>query len=327
MKPYILAILLALSFLPTTLSAANWLERDDINRFIDHMEEEHGLERQWLESVFSQVIRQDAVLEAIASPAEALPWHRYRPIFMTSERVQGGVAFWQEHEGIIRRASQEFSVDPEIIVAIIGVETYYGRHQGRHPVLDSLVTLGFDYPPRADFFRRELEQLFLLADEEALDIHKLRGSYAGAMGVGQFISSSYRYYAVDFSGSGQRNLFSDWEDAIGSVANYFKQHGWRAGDAVVVPAILPEDRHLEPPSGLERRPAAELREAGLIFSEGVSDDERVLPVRLEQENGEDWWVGLHNFRVITRYNHSPLYAMAVWELSRAIKREYREGSG
>jgi membrane-bound lytic murein transglycosylase B len=317
--------LLAFALAPLSLSAASWLERDDVQAFIDRMESEHELERDWLESVFANVIRQDAVLEAIASPAEAMPWHRYRPIFLTEARIEGGVRFWEENESTVRRASQEFGVDPEMIVAIIGVETYYGRHKGRHPVLDSLVTLGFDYPPRASFFRRELEQLFLLADEESLDIHELRGSYAGAMGLGQFISSSWRAYAVDFSGSGNRDLYNDLEDGIGSVANYFARHGWRGGDAVVVPAVLPEDRSYEIGNPLQRRPASELRRAGLIFSEGIADEEQVLPVQLEQADGEiRWWVGLNNFWSITRYNHSPLYAMAAWELSREIARARNE---
>ena len=289
--------------------------------FIERMDSEHDLDRDWLESVFANVIRQDAVLEAIASPAEALPWHRYRPIFLTEARIQAGVDFWKANETVIRRASREYDVDPEMLVAIIGIETYYGRHQGRHPVLDSLVTLGFDYPPRAAFFRRELEQLFLLADEEDLDIHELRGSYAGAMGLGQFISSSWRAYAVDFSGSGNRDLLNDIEDGIGSVANYFARHNWKGGDAVAVPAILPDDRSFSVNNPLQRKRAHELRAAGLIFSEGVDDDELVLPVQLDTGNGDAWWVGLNNFWSITRYNHSPLYAMAAWELSREIARE------
>ncbi|MDQ2068760.1 lytic murein transglycosylase B [Natronospira bacteriovora] len=313
--------LLAFMLSPLTLSAANWLEREDVQAFIERMDSEHDLDRDWLESVFANVIRQDAVLEAIASPAEALPWHRYRPIFLTEARIQAGVDFWKANETVIRRASREYDVDPEMLVAIIGIETYYGRHQGRHPVLDSLVTLGFDYPPRAAFFRRELEQLFLLADEEDLDIHELRGSYAGAMGLGQFISSSWRAYAVDFSGSGNRDLLNDIEDGIGSVANYFARHNWKGGDAVAVPAILPDDRSFSVNNPLQRKRAHELRAAGLIFSEGVDDDELVLPVQLDTGNGDAWWVGLNNFWSITRYNHSPLYAMAAWELSREIARE------
>ncbi|MCP1727380.1 membrane-bound lytic murein transglycosylase B [Natronospira proteinivora] len=299
-------------------------ERQDVQAFVNEMVVEHGLDREWLLSVLADVEQRESVLEAIASPAEAMPWYRYRPIFMTDARIQGGVDFWEEHEHTLRRAEETFGVDAAMIVAIIGIETYYGRHQGTHPVLDSLVTLGFDYPPRAAFFRSELGQLFLLADEEDLDIHTLKGSYAGAMGAGQFISSSYRTYAVDFSNSGQRDLFNDWEDAIGSVANYFSEHGWQRGEAVVVPAILPDDLEMEKPAPLTRKKAGSLREAGLVFTQGVDNDKQVLPVRLELEDENAWWVGLNNFWVITRYNHSPLYAMAAWELSRAIEQEKRD---
>lgn len=318
-------VLAASLLLSPPLAAEDYLEREDVQAFIGKMETEHGLDRAWLESVFADVEQRESVLEAIASPAEALPWHRYRPIFLTEERIEQGVAFWEEHEATIERASKQFGVDPEMIVAIIGIETFYGRHQGKHPVLDSLVTLGFDYPPRSDFFRRELEQLFLLANEEDLDLHSLKGSYAGAMGAGQFIASSYREYAVDFNNDGTRDLFNDWEDAIGSVANYFARHGWSLGEVATMPAILPGDQSLEPAGGLQREKAGELRRAGLIFSEGIHDETLLLPVRLEQEDGDEWWVGLDNFRVITRYNTSALYAMAAWELSQAIALEKKYG--
>jgi len=312
-------------FLSTASHAeAAYQEREDVLEFVEEMVSEHGLDRDWLISVFADVERRDSVLEAIASPAEGLPWYRYRSIFMTRERIEGGADFWETHAETLQRAEEEFGVDAAMLVAIIGIETYYGRHQGTHPVLDSLVTLGFDYPPRARFFRSELAHLFQLADEENLDIHELKGSYAGAMGAGQFISSSYRAYAVDFSGSGQRDLFNDWEDAIGSVANYFSEHGWEHGQPVVLPALVPDDQDMEKPEPLGRKPASALREKGLVFSQSVADDKSVLPVRLERENGEDWWVGLNNFWAITRYNHSPLYAMAAWELSQAIEQEYQQ---
>lgn len=301
-------------------ATADWLLRDDVQTFIDEMNQEHGLDREWLESVFAGVERRDGVLESIANPAESLPWHRYRPIFLTRERIEDGVAFWDEHEATLRRAEARFGVDAAMIVAIIGVETFYGRRQGEHPVLDSLVTLGFDYPPRSRFFRSELEHLLLLADEESLDLHGLRGSYAGAMGAGQFIASSYREYAVDFDGDGQRDLFDNWEDAIGSVANYFARHRWRHARPVVVPAVAPETHSLEGRDPGETTTGT-LREAGFVFSDGIGDDERVRPIRLEGEEETEWWLGLHNFGVITRYNRSPLYAMAAWQLSEAIKRE------
>ena len=325
------SILLAWLFLglvPFAAAAASesYPEREEVQTFLDEMQEEHGLNRDELEEILAGVEKRQSVIDAISDPAEDRDWYEYHPIFLTEERIQKGVDFWEEHEEIIGRASREFGVDPEILVAIIGVETYYGERQGDDPVLDSLVTLAFDYPPRGEFFRQELGQLFLLAEEEDLDIDSLQGSYAGAMGVGQFIPSSYREYAVDFSESGQRDLFTDWEDAIGSVANYFRVHGWEKGDLVAVPAVLREEDADPPDAGdLDRYSAGELRQRGLVFSEGVEDSRKVMPIRLVQEDGEDWWVGLNNFHVITRYNHSPLYAMAAWELAReiAIHREER----
>lgn len=308
------------ALLASTALANDYTGRAEVRDFIDRMVTEHGLDREWLTEVLADVERQDNVLESIANPAEALPWHRYRPIFLTPERIEAGVDFWNEHETTLDRAETEFGVPPELVVAIIGVETFYGRRQGQHPVLDSLVTLGFDYPPRAEFFRSELEELLLLADEENLDLRELQGSYAGAMGTGQFIASSYRAYAVDFDGDDRRDLFENRADAIGSVANYFTHHRWRPGHAVVIPAVLPDHA----PGGIQPDtpvPAGELRETGLVFSDGIAADRVVHPVRLEQTDGEEWWLGLHNFHVITRYNHSPLYAMAAWQLSQAILRE------
>lgn len=321
----ITACLTLAALLASPVLANDYTERTDVRDFIDRMVTQHDLDREWLTALLADVERQDNVLESIANPAETLPWHRYRPIFLTRERIEAGVGFWNEHEAILDRAEAEFGVPPELVVAIIGVETFYGRRQGEHPVLDSLVTLGFDYPPRAEFFRKELEELFLLADEENLDLGDLRGSYAGAMGTGQFIASSYRAYAVDFDGDGRRDLFENRADAIGSVANYFARHRWRPGHAVVIPAVMPDDApgEVQPDSPL---PAGELRETGLVFSVGVEADRTVRPIRLEQTDGEEWWLGLHNFHVITRYNHSPLYAMAAWQLSQAILRE-REQRG
>jgi membrane-bound lytic murein transglycosylase B len=315
-----LARLVIPALLVSPALADDYTQREDVQAFIDRMVNEHELDREWLTERLAGVERQEQVLESIANPAEALPWHRYRPIFMTRERIEAGVRFWDEHADVLERAQAEFGVPPELVVAIIGVETFYGRHQGRHAVLDSLVTLGFDYPPRADFFRSELEELFLLAAEENLDLDDLQGSYAGAMGTGQFIASSYRAYAVDFDGDGRRDLFRNRADAIGSVANYFARHRWKPGHAIVIPAALPGDATSRPEPDAPVS-AGELRDTGLVFSDGIAADRTVRPIRLEQVDGEEWWLGLHNFYVITRYNHSPLYAMAAWQLSQAIQRE------
>ena len=224
-------VLLCLLSMPG-LAVASFLDQDGVRAFIDDVSAREGFNAAELRGLFENIERQDRVLEAIARPAEDLPWHRYRPIFVTEERARGGVEFLRDNRALLERAEAEYGVPPEIVTAIIGVETYYGRHKGGYPVLDTLATLAFEYPPRARFFRSELEQFLLLAREERVDPRTARGSYAGAMGVPQFISSSYRSYAVDFDGDGQRDLWESRADVIGSVAAYLGRHGWRRGAPV-----------------------------------------------------------------------------------------------
>jgi membrane-bound lytic murein transglycosylase B len=228
------------------------------------------------------------------------------------------VAFWGRHEDILADAEARFGVEPEYVVAIIGVETYYGRRTGSFPVLDTLTTLGFDYPPRSRFFSSELEHYLLLTREESLDPLRLKGSYAGAMGKGQFISSSYRAYAVDFDGDGQRDLWGSTRDAVGSVANYLARHGWTHRAPVTVPASARGEAYLDLlDAGLKPSlDAAALRAAGVSPAPG---DAPVALVALEAEAGTELWLGHNNFYVITRYNRSPLYAMAVHQLAQAIR--------
>ncbi|MGY3902340.1 lytic murein transglycosylase B [Aeromonas lusitana] len=268
-------------------------------------------------------LRQE-ILDTIARPWEAKPWHRYRPLFVTPERVRDGIAFWQRHADVLARAEQTYRVPASLIVSIIGIETFYGRQMGRHSVLDSLYTLGFHYPERSDFFAKEFAQLVLLAGEEKWSLTQLKGSYAGAMGMGQFMPSSYRHYAVDFDGDGKRDLFANPADAIGSVANYFAVHNWRWGESAVEPALIglaPVDTLLEPSPDLKQR-WAELAAAGVEIATPLVPDTPVKLLVLEQADGPEYWVARHNFYVITRYNRSPLYAMAVHQLSQAIQDAY-----
>lgn len=221
----------------------------------------------------------------------------------------------KQHHETLKRAEDEFGIPAEIITAIIGVETYYGRQSGKTQVFDSLVTLGFDYPPRSRFFLSELEQFLLLSREENVGVSDIRGSYAGAMGMPQFISSSYRHYAVDFDGDGKRDLWNNTEDVIGSVANYFKVHGWKAGGQVVVPARvngqIEETRNkLKPHTSI-----SDLAGNGVFPKTAVDDDAKATVISLKGKRGKEYWLGLDNFYVITRYNHSALYAMAVYQLS------------
>lgn len=279
-----------------------------------------GFTRAELDRMFDGVTRQQKILDAIARPAESKDWHEYRPIFITDARIEAGANFMHAHALTLARAEQAFGVDASIIAAIIGVETFYGRITGSWRVIDALATLGFDYPPRSAFFISELEHFVQLVREEAIDPRRVQGSYAGAMGGGQFMPSSYRAYAVDFDGDGRRDLWNSWDDVIGSVANYLARHGWHHGEVIAVPAALPDNVSVPlEAQGMERFNAGALREKGLVFSEGVGNDAEVRLVALQQEDELVYWIGLHNFGVITRYNRSPLYAMAVIDLARAIR--------
>jgi len=294
----------------------------DLNAFAQQLADKHKFDKDAVLARLAKANKRQPILDAIARPWEAKPWFKYHPIFLTEKRVNAGVKFWNEHQTTLTRAEQALGVPAEIIVAIIGVETFYGTYKGKYSVLDALYTLGFYYPPRAKFFKSELEQLFLLADEEGLPIDELKGSYAGAMGWGQFISSSYRHYAIDFDDDGIRDLLNNPVDAIGSVANYFKKHGWQSGQPVAVPAQVSGKNHkaLLSKSLKYKHKWQDLQNAGVNVEQASTDKE--APAKLlefELENGHEYWVGWHNFYVITRYNHSPLYAMAVYQLSQQIK--------
>lgn len=292
-----------------------------LDGFIDQMVDKHHFDADALRQLFADAkLRQD-IIDAISRPAEAKPWYDYRPIFVTRSRVQGGVQFWREHAAALAKAEKTYGVPAQIIVAILGVETRYGKHAGRYRVLDSLSTLAFAYPPRSRFFRSELEQYLLMTREEKVDPASLLGSYAGAMGQPQFISSSFRAYAVDFDGDGKRDLWDDTDDAIGSVGNYFKRHGWRRGEPVAQPARItgkaPQkllDAGLKP-----KFSAAELARHGVELKGKAPEGLDGALFSLETRDGPEYWVGWNNFYVITRYNHSPLYAMAVYQLSEAIR--------
>jgi membrane-bound lytic murein transglycosylase B len=294
-------------------------------QFVDLMVDTHHFDRQMIESTLEKATKNEAILQSIAKPWEAKPWHQYYPIFLTEKRLTKGLAFWQTHQKTLARAEQETGVPAEIIVAIMGVETFYGAYLGKYSVLDALVTLGFHYPPRATFFRSELAQLFLLAKEENFDITQLKGSYAGAMGWGQFISSSYRYYAVDFDGDGVRDLLNNPEDAIGSVANYFKKHHWQANADIAFKAQVSGTQYpvLLSKSLKYSHQWSQLQAAGVSITEtNLSKNISVKLLQFQQADNKEYWVGLPNFYVITRYNHSPLYAMAVFQFSQQLKQGF-----
>ena len=325
MRKALMSLALLLS-LPAA-SWANYLDHEQAKPFTDRMVSEHGFERSRVEALLAQAERKQSILDAIARPAErTLEWKDYRRIFIQESRIEQGVEFWREHRDTLERAHKEYGVPPQIIVAIIGVETRYGRHKGNYRVLDALATLGFDYPPRSKFFGKQLEEYLLMTREQSLDPLDLKGSYAGAMGFGQFIPSSYRSFAVDFDGDGVADIVNNPVDAIGSVANYFARHHWRQGDAVVLAADVAKQHDAEVfEAGLKPKwSVAQLADKGVRSYARLDGDAMASAIRFIGDEGEEHWLGLHNFYVITRYNHSSMYAMAVYQLSQLVAQRYTQ---
>ncbi len=282
---------------------------------------EHGLDAAQVAATLDKARYQQSIIDAITRPAEAKPWRDYRPIFLNDARIEKGRAFLAEHAEALARVEAETGVPAQVVVAILGVETNYGGITGKHSVLDALYTLGFHYPPRQAFFRGELKHLFALAKEQGLDATALKGSYAGAMGWGQFIPSSYRAYARDGDGDGRVDLWNSLPDVFASVANYFAAHGWRSGEPVAVPALLEDGREPYRPASLEAKYAlAELAERGYSPQSGGVPDLAATVLNLEGRFGPEYWIAFRNFYVITRYNRSPLYALAVFQLSEMLGR-------
>jgi membrane-bound lytic murein transglycosylase B len=301
-------------------------EHPGANEFINRAVTEFGLDGEEVARVLSAAKYQQSIVDAMSRPAEGKPWFEYRPIFLTDKRIKEGVEFWKNNEELIKTVSEKFGVDPQIIVSIIGVETFYGRITGTYKVIDALTTLGFYYPKalkrdRSEFFSGELMHFFQLSKEENLPPDEVTGSYAGAMGMGQFIPSSYREYAVDFDENGSRDLWRSTPDVVGSVANYLHRHGWKMGDPVSKRAVATSHADQALAASGNYKPALNV---GEIAQKGYQSDSRLDPERLaavlklEEESRDTFWLTFHNFYVITRYNRSPLYAMAVLQLSEEI---------
>jgi len=288
--------------------------------FIDKMVIEHHFDAAELADVFASVAIKDDLLTKIAKPSEAMPWYKYRKIFLTNARIEGGIKFWRDNAQALAEAQRRYGVPPEIIVAILGVETLYGQHTGKYRVLDALATLAFAYPPRSPFFSSELENYLLLCREEQLNPQQPTGSYAGAMGIPQFMPSSFRNYATDFDHDGKRDIWHNQQDVIGSVALYFAEHGWQRGQAIAAPATA-KGQHYKEFLTDNLKPdlrVAQLESLSLKIPAPLPPAAKVKILELKQEQGEELWVVLDNFYTITRYNHSPLYAMAVFQLSQAM---------
>ncbi|MDZ7789206.1 MAG: lytic murein transglycosylase B [Xanthomonadales bacterium] len=313
---------LALALILTTAVCAEDEPHPGAAAFVDRVVAEYGLDADRVHAVLGEARYQQSIIDAITRPAEGKPWHEYRKIFVTPTRISSGVEFWRANADLLGEVSERFGVPIEVIAAIVGVETSYGLNTGSYRVIDALATLGFYYPKRGAFFADELGQFLRLAEEESLPVSDIRGSYAGAMGVGQFIPSSYRAYAVDMDGTGKRDLWRSLPDAMGSVANYLAVHGWRDDEPIALEAELSEglpdaDFPIKPVHSLD-----ELAAMGIRFDAGdLPGDTEATLIELEQADGPEYWVGLNNFYVITRYNRSPLYAMAVTQLAGEIRRQ------
>ncbi len=326
MKSLFLAGVLSLAALT---AHAIELDQPEVRSFIDEMVSEHDFDRAELEATLLDAEVKDSILEAIARPAErTLSWAEYREIFLTRERIEAGAAFWREHSDMLESIADSSGVPEEIIVGIIGVETYYGRITGNYRVLDALSTLAFRYPPRATFFRSELKAYLLLVREEGMNAGDATGSYAGAMGRPQFMPSSYRAYAVDSTGDGRRDIWNDWTDVAGSVANYFTAHGWKPGEEVTTRANLGSNWSGPAPENVLKpnSTVAALSQQGVLFVTEQPADSTSQLLTYDGAEGTEHWVGFHNFFVITRYNRSVMYALAVHQLGREVALEVTDGA-
>ncbi len=306
----------------------NYAARPDVREFAHEAAQKTGLPQAEIQQWLDAAKYQQSIVDAMNRPAESKTWAQYRPIFITPKRITTGVAFWNEHAAELEAISKKYRVSPAIIVAIVGVETFYGQRMGTYRVIDALATLGFDYPKRGAFFRGQLADFFTLAAKEGIDLNTALGSYAGAMGMPQFIPSSYLDLAVDGDGDGRCDLWHSDADVFASVAHYFSEHGWAPGgpvgfridvnkqQAAAVADMLNTGRDLKPKITI-----GELRSIGVALPEDLylPKDEKVMLFTLTGPDKVEYWVGLDNFYVITRYNHSTLYAMAVWQLSQAVQ--------
>ncbi|MBM3367829.1 MAG: lytic murein transglycosylase B [Betaproteobacteria bacterium] len=300
-------------------------QRTDVKTFIRDMAERHAFPESELQFLFTRARRIESVLKAITPPKDprGRSWRIYRERFVNEVRIGEGLVFWSRHADVLARAAEAYGVPEEIIVAIIGVETLYGRNAGSFRVIDALSTLAFHYPPRASYFRSELEQYLLFTRDAGLDVFSVKGSYAGAIGIPQFMPGSYRRFAVDFDGDGTIDLRGSPADAVGSVANFLREHGWLRGELVQLPAQVSGDAHhvmLEAGILPGRFTLASLREHGVGTRSSLPLDTAVALIDLPTPGAAtEYRLGLRNFYVLTRYNRSSFYAAAVHDLAQELR--------
>ena len=321
--------ILELFFLTTVATAAPSVApapalEHSVNVFIDEMAAKHGFDRGELERVFGRIRSSAKIVELMDRQAKRKPWQDYRALFVNREKITHGFRFWRNNAAKLAEARAKYGVPEEVIIAVIGIETHYGKNTGRFRVLEALTTLAFDYPKRSKMFRLELEHYLLLAREETMALATPRGSYAGAMGIAQFMPGSYRRYAIDFDGDGKRDLFENASDAIGSVANYLTAHGWQRGEPVAVPTNVERSAatSFEASKLSTRVRLDELKIRGVTVSGVYPGEKEAIPLALHNREGAEYWLGFDNFYVITRYNNSVYYAMAVYQLSRELRKQH-----
>ena len=306
---------------PDAATSQSTDEAAALESFLDEMSDKHGFAREDLARVFDHARFRSRIVALMDKQTKRKPWEDYRGLFVTAQKIRAGVRFWSENAPKLALASERYGVPEEVIVSILGIETHYGRNTGSFKVLDALMTLAFQYPKRAELFREELEHFLLLAREESISLDASEGSYAGAMGIAQFMPGSYRRYAVDFDGDGKRDLFDNASDAIGSVANYLTAYGWQRDEPIAAPAVLGNSGRetFENAELTTRVTLHELSQRDITANGAFSGSQEAIPLTLARSDGPEYWLGFTNFYVITRYNHSVYYAMAVYQLSRELR--------
>lgn len=318
LKKLALGVILSLS-LSTIAKSANL---DEVNQStLQDLSKYANIDIKSLENGILKAQYQDAIIESITKPYEAKPWYVYKKLFLTKQRVDAAVKFFNENYQAFEKAYVQFGVEPEIILSILAVETMFGKNMGNWKVLDALFTLGFYYPPRNQYFSKEFANFIKLSEQENWDINTIKGSYAGAMGMGQFMPSSYLNYAYDFNNDGHINIFTDNYDAIGSVANYFKEHNWQIGQGCLYLAKVPKGLKIKDDMSFSHT-YKYYKELGIRIPEIIDENQKVGFYSFDNGNGNiEYAIALNNFYTITRYNKSPLYARAVYELSELIAKQ------
>jgi membrane-bound lytic murein transglycosylase B len=307
----------SLFFNYSALADTSFVHRPDVQAFIDKMVKKHGFQKTQLETLFSEVKIRPRVMQSVRQPLEAQPWYAYQTLFITESRIRQGVDFWNRHADELARAEKQYGVPASIIVATIGVETKYGKNKGDYPVIDALTNISFSGSTRAPYFISELEEFLLLCREQNINPLTIKGSYAGAIGQPQFMPSSYRHYAVNFSGNGTINLNDNILDIIGSIANYYQKHGWDTNQLVVIPALMEKDKFKTFFDQNQKMTITknDLSHYGIMPYVPVPANQKIRVIELQGYHGNEYWLSMHNFDVIKRYNPSNLYAMAVYQLS------------